>query len=519
MRTDPLIGASLGDYVATELLGRGGMSRVYLAQHRRTGVLAAVKVIETDLAGDAAYSERFKREARNLCHLSHPRVVGCLEFGVSDNLHYLVVEYVEGADLRWALEEYGRQGELIPVADAQRIVEQVAEALDYIHASGVVHRDIKPANILLDRQGQAFLSDFGVAANLFDTQPSAVLGSAYYAAPEQASGGRAAPQSDVYSLSVVLFEMLTGKTPFEGDSAMALALKHVNAPPPRPSAVNPGLPPALDAVILRGLAKEPEGRYPTAGALAADLRRALREAPDEHTQPNPRVAAGNGHGPAGLRLPSKRPLAEVIAQRGPARPRGLPAPAPAPASASPWAIRVLGLAPLLGVLCAVLAVGLWRGPALLEAAPSLPGNLGLPGLPRAPGEETPAPAPADVLMLYDENAVTVINPGTAPLTLAGVRFEASGENGAAGFAADEWIRQDGNPELLPGHCYRLIRYGVPSAKPAECVAVQRWISTSDSQLQFWNTAGAGEFAVLQNEAPVSSCRLAEGQCSFTLPQP
>jgi serine/threonine protein kinase len=233
--SDPLIGKQLGDYVIRQLLGRGGMARVYMGFDERLQRFAAVKVINSDLSAvdEAEYTERFRREARAIARLHHPNIVGVYQFGDYEGSYYMAMVFIEGRDLRQILREYNDRKERVPLKDVLNIVQGIGSALDYAHTRGVIHRDIKPSNIMIDADDQPILTDFGLALSTWEGTLGDTFGSAHYIAPEQAvSSAKAVPQSDLYSLGVCTYEMLTGKVPFDDPSAMSVALKHLNEEPP-----------------------------------------------------------------------------------------------------------------------------------------------------------------------------------------------------------------------------------------------------------------------------------------------
>ena len=559
MYTDPLLGKRIGGYVVQELLGRGGMGRVYRARHRTLGTYAAVKVIEPDFQADASYADRFKREARSIFRLKHPHIVTFYQFGVAEGQYCLIAEYIDGPDLKWVLDDYKRHGQLIPNEDAVQVITQVAQALDYIHASGLVHRDIKPSNILLDRRGRAVLTDFGMALSVSEKTIGSVFGSAHYVAPEQAiASSRAVPQSDVYSLGVILYEMLTGALPFDGETPMAIALKHISEPPPPLRSVNPDLHPAVEDVVLRALAKDVQARYPSAAALAVALHEAVQQGHLAKLQVK-RPATSGVENPAAMESRihvSSRPLLHVVAQKaGPATSEiSEEARQPTQAIKPRWPRHLLlsfGLAAVLGMLCAVPAVGAIRGAELLvrsgpngettdaftpsrdSAAPAATGDNLLTVLAGGRGDGTAAkshPPPAasallpNVLVTYDDAAVTVINLSRAPLSLAGVTFQRVTDDGAytAAFAAGIWDQVAYYPvRALPaGDCYQVRQLGAPAAKPAVCDSVQGWVATSHAGWRFWLPApGSSVFQLVQQGVVVHKCQIADGQCAFFLPQP
>jgi serine/threonine protein kinase len=282
--SDPIIGRQLGDYVVQELLGRGGMARVYRGYDARLMRYAAVKVISSDLstADQAEYTERFRKEARSIARLNHPNVVGVYQFGEQNDLYYMAMVFVEGKDLRQIIRDVTSRGETVPIGQALAIVKGISAALDYAHTRGVIHRDVKPSNIMLDIDGHPVLTDFGLALNTQDGTLGDTFGSAHYIAPEQAiSSARAVPQSDLYSLGICIYEMLTGYVPFDDPSAMTVAMKHLNEVPPSPRQYNPGISPAVERIILKVLEKDPKRRPETGAELTQALESALSGGDDD----------------------------------------------------------------------------------------------------------------------------------------------------------------------------------------------------------------------------------------------
>jgi beta-lactam-binding protein with PASTA domain len=262
-----------GRYEMHRRIARGGMADVYLARDSLLDRPVALKVLFPEFAADPSFVERFRREAQSAANLSHPNIVSVFDWGAVNNTYYIVMEYVEGRSLSQILKD---EGPLHPDRAADIAID-VASALGFAHRNGVVHRDVKPGNVLVSPQGQVKVADFGIARAVTTeenlTRTGTVMGTATYFSPEQAKGEAVDPRSDVYSLGVVLFELLVGKPPFQSDNPVAVAYKHVQETPPRPSRLNPEIPAPLEAITLKALAKNPANRYASADELTADLRR------------------------------------------------------------------------------------------------------------------------------------------------------------------------------------------------------------------------------------------------------
>jgi len=270
-----LEGQTLGKYRLLNALGRGGMAQVYRGYHAGLDRYVAVKVLRPDLVDDSEFLERFRREAHAVSGLRHPNIVQVFDFDVQDELYYMVMELLEGDTLRARLHEYRARGERIPLKEAVGVLIDVLAGLEYAHGEGLVHRDLKPANILLTRKGQAVLTDFGIAQMLGNTQltvSGALMGTLHYMAPEQGLKGVCDERSDIYSLGIVLYEMLTGYPPFNADTPLAILMKHLNDPLPLPRKLDPELPPAFEGLTLKALAKAPEERFQSATEMSAQLK-------------------------------------------------------------------------------------------------------------------------------------------------------------------------------------------------------------------------------------------------------
>ncbi|MEE6287038.1 Stk1 family PASTA domain-containing Ser/Thr kinase [Georgenia sp. MJ173] len=318
-----------GRYEVHDLIGRGGMAEVYIGHDRRLSRTVAIKVLRSDLARDPMFQTRFRREAQSAAALNHPAIVSVYDTGEDDvvttrgesvHVPYIVMEYVEGHTVRSLLTD----GTAVPIDEAGEIVVGVLSALAYSHREGIVHRDIKPGNVMLTPTGQVKVMDFGIARAMADsaatmTQTHAVVGTAQYLSPEQARGEVVDARSDIYSTGCLLYELLTGKPPFSGDSAVAVAYQHVREIPRPPSEVAADIPEALDRIVLKSLAKDREERYPDADAMRTDLEKALRGGAVSAPAANTWAAAAAAQpttvvsGPATRAMPAAAPATATTA--------------------------------------------------------------------------------------------------------------------------------------------------------------------------------------------------------------
>lgn len=364
-----MLGEVIADrYELEELVGSGGMSSVFRAHDRLLDRYVALKVLHEHFADDDESVERFRREARSVAQLSHPHIVTVIDRGEADGRQFIVFEYVDGENLK---QLAGRSGAL-PIRRAVEIAVAVADGLAFAHANGLVHRDVKPQNVLLNGEGEVKVTDFGIARSIeVDrgvTQTGTVLGTSSYISPEQAGGKPVSPATDVYSLGVVLWELLTGDVPFPGENFVAVALRHINEIPPSLADVRPDVPPRLAAAVDRALAKDPGRRFPTMEAFAAELRSCLDEL--EGLDPERTLV-----GVPAVRLATPRP-----ATLRPERRR---------ASRLPLAVALLALFAVAGIVAGMLALDGHRRTAGHGATGGSGGGSGAPVRLQAAGSYDP----------------------------------------------------------------------------------------------------------------------------------
>ncbi len=267
---------TLGKYEVIDRIGRGGMAEVYRGYHAALDRYVAIKLLHPFLADDPEFKERFEREARNVARLKHPNIVQVydFEYDAEGESYYMVMEYINGPTLKDRLFDLGLTGERLPLAEALRIVKAAAQALAYAHERGMIHRDVKPANLMLDDDGRVVLTDFGIAKILTGahvTSSGGMVGTPAYMSPEQGLGEAGDERSDIYSLGVILYQLVTGRLPYDAATPLAIILKHVNEPLPRPREIVPDIPAELETVICKALAKAPEARYQSAQEFADAL--------------------------------------------------------------------------------------------------------------------------------------------------------------------------------------------------------------------------------------------------------
>ncbi|MBN2472864.1 MAG: serine/threonine protein kinase [Anaerolineae bacterium] len=509
--TDPLIGTRLGDYTLQELLGRGGMARVYRGLDENLGRLAAVKVlaVSPEEAEDERILERFKLEARAIASFEHPNIVTIYQYGESQTHFFIAMKLVKGETLSRILRRNREQRTFLPPERVLAIVRDVCDALDYAHERGIVHRDIKPSNILFDASAsdRAILTDFGLAMEIGGSTLGTAFGTPRYIAPEQAvSSQKSVPQSDIYSLGVIVYEMLTGQVPFYDESPMNIALHHITSPPPPLRSLNPAIPEAVEAVVLRALAKEPKGRYPTAGDFYRALEDAYVEAEVELptvTVPQDAPAAGGDgrrasrwdHAPALQLAPDVPGAAHGDARAKPARRPGR---------------RILWLAALLAVIGVLGGLWWWNGQGF-----SLPAGIGemFSSAEDAAGRPDMIPRGVDIELelIYDENRFVLHN-----LTAYAVPLDEIEIVWREGGPTVRYTGADFQSPLPPGQCawVRLLSQATLRA-PDDCPNPVHYVQmVPDPQALIW--VGRDTFEVLYRGRAVSTCAFADGRCAVTI---
>jgi serine/threonine protein kinase len=318
---DGLIGKKLGQYEILEEVGRGGMATVYRARQQSMNRIVAVKVLPRHLLHDPGFYERFEREVDVIAHLEHPHILPIYDYGQDEGAPFIVMRYLAGG----SLEQRIRRG-ATPLEELEKPLRQIAQALDHAHQQGIIHRDLKPGNIMLDETGNAYLSDFGIARVLgSDLTGSMIIGTPSYMSPEQANGLPIDARSDIYALGVVLFELITGRLPYQAETPMAVLLKHINEPMPPIRDFRADVDEAVETVITKATAKDPDDRFSSASDLAQAFSAALRGETAAFDRPTRRASESSEPatlvGPPGQPTPSPVPVSSVYSDTAVETPR------------------------------------------------------------------------------------------------------------------------------------------------------------------------------------------------------
>lgn len=543
---DPLLGRQLANFRVERLIGRGGMATVYYGQDVKLGRPVAIKVMNARSQDDPSLAKRLVKEASLMASWRHENIVQVYYADDEEGFSYFVMEYIPGQSLGELLAEYAQKGQRMPQEEALRIGRAVAAALDYAHERGVIHRDVKPSNVLIAEDGRVVLSDFGLALQTAEGTIGEVFGSPHYIAPEQArNSAEARPQSDLYSLGVMLYQMLSGVLPFDDPSPMSLALQHLIAPPPSPRRANPALNQATEEVLLKALAKSPAERYQSGKELLDALESALKA---EETATLP---------------PGPRPPARPPASRQEGR--------PAPGFLTRGGLWLLTCSGLLGLaaLGLMLIVSLGRGlkppaPVTLQAGearaeitPSLPPVLAsptaspapaatlptpiAPGATASPSAETPSPTASATplppspsptspppegdlfLLFYDETAFYAKNASERDRSVYPLAFERLDTEGNPLNRFEGWRWGNIYSTFHQGYCMvmKFVELGEHLNPPAcqdRLLVLHQ--PTMDRDYIFWTSReGSAYFRVLWREVEAGRCEIAAGYCEVYLPFP
>jgi serine/threonine protein kinase len=548
---DPLIGIQLANFRIERLLGTGGMANVYYGWDVKLDRPVAVKTIDARYRDNPLYAERFVREAQLISAWSHPNILKIYYAGQEQDLYYYVMEYIHGQDLGHIIKQHQQAGQLMPQSEVARIAMAVGDALDYAHQRGVVHRDVKPSNVLISEEGRVAVTDFGLALDVERGSLGEVFGSPNYIAPEQArNSAQAVPQSDIYSLGVILYEMLTGSVPFHDSSPAALALQHMTLEPPPPRQQNPKLGRAIESVLLKALRKDPAERYQTGYEMAEDLGAAIYgvestaplpigyETDVPFTQPLP---PGYERGVA-----ATQPLPVQKEEANPIKEKLIPnvedaGPLPASNKRS-RALFWMGMGCLLPIVLAsiflvmeiVSAVSrshssIARTPAATQptGARSAPVSGGGPAGHTAATQPPAAGAVAGTViknkfvMYYDDRSFYFQNLSGEDRNIFPIAFERLDKNGNPANRFDGRLWGDFYPTLRAGYCLVIeIINDKGHLDPPECanryLVVRTPVPNADTI--FWTKVdGSKEFRVLWNDQEIGRCEIAKGFCEVYLP--
>ena len=563
---DPMIGQQLANFRVERLIGQGGMATVYYGQDIKLQRPVAIKIIDKCYKNDPAHASRFVNEARMMAKWRHENLIQIYYADDAQGYSYYVMEYVDGNDLSTVMSIYAEDDELMPITDVLRIGNAVASALDYAHRQGVIHRDVKPSNVLIANDGRVLLGDFGMALEVRDGSMGNIFGTPHYISPEQARrSADAVPQSDLYSLGVILYEVLTGSVPFNDPSPASIALLHISQPPPSPRSINPQITPAVETVILKALEKNPKDRYQTGAKLMSALDDAFKS-----TSSLPKMSLP----PLPVGVPTiKRsgiPI-DQITKRESSKIKGrgihqLPATVRAanqPQKKKNWGYIFLALLLLLGIGGWYLAKNGFFSTTELPASTftSLPLTSTEPAQPtqtltqasatliadappvistEPPVSPTPEPLPTSIngiptikypdghhlTLFWNDTSFHMLNRSPEPRSLSAFTFERLDENDLPTdtFSGYRWE----NPKFsyVPSkYCVSIKIYqdeDPPYIDPPDChggyVSIIQPRKEEDRELFFWNPQeGSTQFRVLWAGEEVARCEINAGLCEVYIP--
>lgn len=559
---DPMLGMQLANFKVERLLGQGGMAMVYYGEDVKLHRPVAIKVLDKRYRNHPSYASRFVNEARMMAKWHHENIIDIYYSDEAQGFPYYVMEFVDGQDLGAVMDLYHQEGKLMPIADVLRVGKAVASALDYAHKQGVIHRDVKPSNILLSKDGRVLLGDFGMALEVRDGSQGNIFGTPHYISPEQAKrSADAVPQSDIYSLGVILFEILTGEVPFNDPSPANVALLHISKKPPAPSSINPSLSPAVETVLLKALEKNIRERYQTGAKFIEALESALTSDGAPKKTPLPPL-------PVGAPTIQRSELSiDQISKR--------PAPNPKPVGKMPatvrasapsntrkyWALALLLL--LAGLGGFFLFQNRFFAPAIpasvIDSSPAaaLP-TTPLPVQPtetQAPSPTAPQPTatlipftatlePSPTIdinitptvkypegshytLFYNETSFFMLNRSYNRRSISGFSFQRLDGEGLPAdefFRAHEW-ETPGFDYLPRNYCANITIYGdqePPYLNPEECrIGVTKTIQPRfdrPGNVLFWTPKDdSTQFRVSWLEEEVARCDIAAGRCEVFIP--
>lgn len=559
---DSLIGQRLANYRVERLLGRGGMASIYLGWDVKLDRPVAIKTIDV-LTRDVAYAERLVHEARIIAKWRHENIVQVYYADQQEGLYYFAMEYVDGPDLGELMALYTSTGEMIPHADVVRLGRSIANALDFAHAQGVIHRDVKPSNVLLSADERVVLTDFGLALDVEQGSKGEVLGTPHYVAPEQARSSRqTVPQSDLYSLGVILYEMLTGSVPFDDPSPVSLALKHITEPPPLPTSLNPGLNIPTEVVLLKALSKSPSERYATGLALMDALETALQPLLGEHawdvmkTPVSVSVAQYLQNRAAQIDLAPLTADTSAPVSSSQASAHRVRATQPKAISNKQRVLLAIGISGALAlaiVVCLLLSSFVReRSSPVSAVTTSTQATVNAPAtgtpvpssLPEASVTPIHTPTPTEtalpptgtalptmlypdgyqVILWYTDGGFYLYNPGDRNIEVSPFSFEAlSSANGLPKeyhFEGKVWAQF--YPYVEDRKCanIEILKPETSASRPAACWSFNAMRTPEETSTEiFWlPREGVAQFRVLWNGQEIARCEIANGICEIYLPQ-
>lgn len=490
---DPLIGKQLGDYRLSSLLANGGMARIYKAMDYKLQRPAAIKVLaHEETEQDDTLAKRFQREARAVAALEHENIISIYQFGDQDGVYFLAMKLVKGKDLSQELRRLKKSGRKMEVPRALHILSQVANALDFAHAANVVHRDIKPSNILLDEDDKATLTDFGLVMRpSVETTMGTAFGTPRYIAPEQAiSSNKALPQSDIYALAIVLYEILTGETPFTGDTPMEIALSQISDPPPPPRSKEKSIPVAVEREILKALDKEPENRHRSALEFIRLVKAGYSQgetATEVSTAPSTNNSSDSRSMPA-VKVSASSAAVSPASDTQPKAARGR---------------SRMGLVAAVVLVLAILGVGAFLFLNRTSVA--------------ADG--------AAITLIYNDSNFTMLNGGTYVLQVSNLKFV----RGDADNGGDDYSAERVSQHVLPSKaCFRISLQGKQDNSPPQCSSIQSTEFLFNQSRFFWRKeaedgSAISTFAILYKGDEVARCdtvaRGGDHECRFSWPVP